>query len=90
MEKHKVVLFMHPKLVAQISRPRAGLAIICIVLRYAWLIYTSPTATRVSSFFPFFGDVAFSEYFCTSTVFLVACFPLPDGVFLPCDHGLDF
>ena len=41
------------------------------------------------------GDVAFSEYFCTITVFssyaeYVVRFPLPDGVFLPCDHGLDF
>ena len=44
----------------------------------------------------FFGDVAFSEYFCTITVFslygeyVVRC-PLPDdGVFLPSDHGPDF
>ena len=40
-------------------------------------------------------DVAFSEYFCTITVFslydkYVVRFSLPDGVFLPCDHGLDF
>ena len=46
-------------------------------------------------FFCFFGDVAFSEYFCTITVFslygeYVVRFPLPDGVYLPCDHGLDF
>ena len=52
--------------------------------------------TRVSSFFFFlFGDVVFSEYFCTTTVFslsgeYVARFFLPDGGFLPCDHGLDF
>ena len=42
-----------------------------------------------------FGDVAFSEYFCTITVFslygeYVERFFLPGGVFLPCDHGLDF
>ena len=46
-------------------------------------------------FFCFFGDVAFSEYFCTITLFSlyrrsVVSFFLPDGVFLPCDHGLDF
>ena len=47
-------------------------------------------------------DVAFSEYFCTINVFslygvcvcvwrkYVVRFPLPGGVFLPCDHGLDF
>ena len=47
-------------------------------------------------FFPFvlFGDVAFSE-FCTVAVFslyreYVVRFPLPGGVFLPCDHWLDF
>ena len=61
------------------------------VLRYA----SVPTAARVSSVFPFFGDVAFSEYFCTITVLClygeyVVRFFLPGGVFLPCDHGLDF
>ena len=25
-----------------------------------------------------------------SSTFFIACFPLPDGVFVPCDHGLDF
>ena len=47
-------------------------------------------------FFFFFGDVAFSEYFCTFTVFslygeygVLYVFSLPGGVFLPCDHGLD-
>ena len=45
--------------------------------------------------FPFEGEVAFSEYFCTIAVFslygenVVRSF-LPDGVFLPCDHGLGF
>ena len=55
----------------------------------------APIATRVS--FPFFGDVAFSEYFVYHFRFLfvwtieyaVRSF-LPTGVFLPCDHGLDF
>ena len=49
-----------------------------------------------ASFFVFtlFGDVAFSEYFCTITIFslygeYVVRFFLPGGVFLPCDHGLD-
>ena len=46
------------------------------------------------SFF-FFRGVSFSEYFCTVTVFsvygeYVVRFPLPDGVFLPCNHRLDF
>ena len=42
-------------------------------------------------------DVTFSEYFCTITVLsysscgeYVVRFLLPDGVFLPYDHGLDF
>ena len=47
-------------------------------------------------FFCFFGDVAFSEYFSSTLAVLSwygeydVRFPLPDGVFLPCDHGLDF
>ena len=76
-------------------------ALCSIVLRYIHIysIYAgSPTATSVSSFFSFFffGDVAFSEYFfCTIAVFSLygECavrFFLPDGVFLPCDHVLDF
>ena len=51
-------------------------------------------------FLPFFcflfGDVAFSEYFCTiAVVSLYGEYVIPvrlfpsDGVFLPCDHGLD-
>ena len=46
--------------------------------------------------FYFLGHVAFSEYFFgTITIFslhgkYVVRFPLQDGVFLPCDHGLDF
>ena len=47
--------------------------------------------------FCFFGDVAFSEYFCTITIsFLhfiesnVERFFLQDSFFLPCDHRLDF
>ena len=44
----------------------------------------------------FFGDVAFSDYFCC-TIFAFSLYGeyvgryfLPNGVFLPCDHGLDF
>ena len=44
-----------------------------------------------------FGDVAFSEYFLYYCRFLLLIvwrvrrtFFLPDDVFLPCDHGLDF
>ena len=64
-----------------------------IVLRYA----SAPIATHVS--FSFFGDVAFSEYFfvpfplclCMDyTIEYVARSFLPNCVFLPCDHGLDF
>ena len=45
--------------------------------------------------FCFFGDVASSEYFCAITAFslngeYVVRFPLPGGVFLPCDHDLIF
>ena len=52
------------------------------VLRYACV----PTATRVLPFFSFRGDVAFSEYFRTITVFSLyeeyaARFPLPDASF---------
>ena len=64
-----------------------------IVIRYAG----APIATRVSFLISFclFGDVAFSELFCTFAAFslygeYVVRFPLPNGVFLPCDHGLDF
>ena len=63
-----------------------------IVLRYA----CAPIATRVS-FFPFvyLGMSLFPSIFCTIAAFslygeyVVRSF-LPDGVFLPCNHGLDF
>ena len=51
--------------------------------------------TRVSYFFPI-GDVAFSEYFCTISAFslygeyVLRSFLPNGGVFLRCDHGLDF
>ena len=57
----------------------------------------APTGTRVSSFFHFCssGNITFSEHFCTIAVFslygeYVVRFFVPDGVFPPCDHGLDF
>ena len=65
------------------------------VLQYA----CAPTATCsyqcLRPFLFFFGDVAFSEYFCTITVFYLygeyaVRFFLPDGGYLPYDHGLDF
>ena len=69
------------------------------VLRYAG----ASIATRVSFFLflLFIGDVAFSEYFLyhcrflvvlmmESTWYVVRSFHLPNAVFLPCDHGLDF
>ena len=65
-------------------------ALCSAVLRYAG----APIATRVSFCF-YFGDVAFSEYFLYHFRFLfvhgeyvVRSF-LSNGVFLPCDHGLD-
>ena len=68
-------------------------ALLSIVLRYAG----SPIATRVSFSFPFvYLELAlFPSIFCTIAVFslygeyVVRSF-LPNGVFLPCDHGLDF
>ena len=64
-----------------------------IVLRYAG----APIATRVSFFFPFvyLETSLFPNMFCTISAFslcgeyVVRSF-LPNGVFLPCDHGLDF
>ena len=49
----------------------------------------------ICSFFCFFEDVGFSECFGTITVSslyeeYVVRFFLPDGVFLPCNHGLGF
>ena len=62
-----------------------------MVLRYAG----APIATRV--FWGGGGNVAFSEYFLYCFRFLFVWtieytvrFFLPNGVFLPCDHGLDF
>ena len=48
--------------------------------------------------FFFLGDVAFSEYFLYHFRFLFVVWTIeyvvrsfvPNGVFLPCDHGLDF
>ena len=63
-------------------------ALCSIVLQYAGV----PIATRDS----FFCDVAFSVFFGTIFAFylygeyvVVRSFR-PNGVFLPCDHGLDF
>ena len=55
-----------------------------------------PTAARVSSLLFCFERLAFSVYFCTIITFFslygeyVVRSPLPDGVFLTCDHALDF
>ena len=64
-----------------------------IALRYPG----APIATRVSFFFTFvYMEMSpFPSIFCTFAAFssygeyVVSSF-LPDGVFLPCDHGLDF
>ena len=60
-----------------------------IVIRYAG----APIATRVS--FSFLEMSLFPSIFCTISAFslygeYVARSFLPNGVFLPCDHGLDF
>ena len=65
-----------------------------IVLRYAG----APIATRVSFFF--FPFVYLEVSLCLSIFCTIAAFSLngeyvvrsflPNGVFLPCDHGLDF
>ena len=64
-----------------------------IVLRYTG----APTATHLSSFFPFVSleMLLYPSIFCNIAVFslyreYVVGFFLLDGVFLPCDHGLDF
>ena len=66
-----------------------------IVLRYAG----APTATRVYFlfFFPciYLEMSLFTSFFCTIAIFslygeYVVSFFLPGGIFLPCDHGLDF
>ena len=57
----------------------------------------APIATRVSFFFPFiYLEMSlFLSIFCTISAFslygeyVVRSF-LPNSVFLPCDHGLDF
>ena len=62
-----------------------------IVLRYAG----APIATRVCVCVCFFEVSLFPSLFCTISVFslngeyVVRSF-LPNGVFLPCGHGLDF
>ena len=57
----------------------------------------APIATRVFFFFSFFylEMSLLPTIFCTIAVFSfygedVVRFSLPDGVFLPCDHGMDF
>ena len=64
-----------------------------IALMYAW----APIATRVSFLFPFvYLEMSlFPSIFCAVAVFslyeeYVVRFFIPDGVFLPCDHELDF
>ena len=64
-----------------------------LVLRHAG----APTASRVSSFFTFVSlemslfpniFVQLPFHLCMKNKYVR--FPPPDGVFLPCDHGLDF
>ena len=64
-------------------------ALLSIVLRYAG----TPMVTRVD--FCLLGMSLFPSFFCTISAFslygeyIVRSF-LPNGVFLPCDQGLDF
>ena len=68
--------------------------LLSIVLRYAG----APIATRVSLFFPFvYLEMSLFPSICFWTIAVfslygeyVGRFFLPDGVFLPFDHGLDF
>ena len=58
-------------------------------------INQSTFSVFVSSFFCLFGDVAFSELFLYHSRFslngeYVVHSLLPNGVFLPCNQGLDF
>ena len=91
---HDVFLWCYVGFVLLRFRPYAfveAAALRSIVLRYAG----APIATRVS--FSFLGDVAFSEYFLYHfrfrfvwTIEYVVRSFLLNGVFLLCDHGLDF
>ena len=78
----------------------------CYMCDHTCIHACAPAATRsylttvsvifCTFYFCLLGQVAFSEYFCTiilvSSLYgeYVVRFFLPDGVFLPCDHGLDF
>ena len=55
----------------------------------------TPLASDCLCIFCFLGDIAFFRVFCIIAVSssygeYVVRFFLPDGVFLPCDHELDF
>ena len=81
--------FWCPYMVIILTLVYSMAALHSIVLRYAG----APIATRLSFFlfsFFFFGDVFFSKFAAFSLYgeYIVRSF-LPNGVFLPCDHGLD-
>ena len=94
---HDVFLWWHGCFVSLRFRLYAfveAAALRLIVLRYAG----APIATRVSFFFSPFVYLEMSLFpslFCTIAAlslnreYVVRSF-LPDGVFLPCEHGLDF
>ena len=70
-------------------RPFVYPTIVCVLFWFLFLPFF------VSSFFCFFRDVAFSECFLYFYRFALCMesrsyvFPIPVGVFLPCDHWLD-
>ena len=63
-------------------------------------MHASRQSHALLPFFSFFGDVTFSEYFCTiiavfslygdNNASYVLAFRVVFFIFLPCDHGLDF
>ena len=87
------------------SRDRANVSLIIIIHIHTYIyIYIYIYYIYIYMYIYilcFFRDVAFSKYFgtiinyyCFLFLFvsrgLVVRFPFPDGVFLPCGHGLDF
>ena len=83
----------------------SGVTFVLFCFVFVFMLSLKPSVCRLPDshtflflFFSFclFGDVAFSEFFfCAIAAFslngehVVRSIP-PNGVFLPCDHGLDF
>ena len=63
---------------------------ITAVIRMITLLLSASFFVLFLPFLCFFRDVAFSEYYCTLLPLSLCIFSLSDGVFQPCDHGLDY